>query len=70
MKKITPNTKITVQFVTDAQLRPEIEVIARTSVTATLKLNDGKIVRRKIYSNDEREYVFPYGMYSMAPIAY
>ncbi len=32
---------------------------------------DGKPVRRKIYRDNEGdEYIFPYGKYSMAAIAY
>lgn len=73
MKKIEPNTTIIARFVTDADLRPQIKVIERVdrekSSFVDLLIN-GEVVRRKVHTDREKEYVFPYGKYSMAPIAY
>ena len=73
MKTIAPNTTITARFVTDADLRPQIKVVERVdrqkSSFVTMLIN-GELVKRKIYTDREKEYVFPYGKYSMAPIAY
>ena len=73
MKTIAPNTTIIARFVTDADLRPQIKVVERVdrekSSFAVMIIN-GELVRRKIHSDREKEYVFPYGKYSMAPIAY
>ena len=73
MKTIAPNTTIIARFVTDADLRPQIKVVERVdrekSSFAVMIIN-GELVKRKIHSDREKEYVFPYGKYSMAPIAY
>jgi hypothetical protein len=70
MKTIQPNSKLTVRFITDCELRPEIQVIERKGNFAILKLAENEIVKRKIFTDGEKEYVFPYGKYSMCPIAY
>ena len=73
MKTIARNTTIIARFVTDADLRPQIKVVERVdrekSSFAVMLIN-GELVKRKIHSDREKEYVFPYGKYSMAPIAY
>ena len=73
MKTIAPNTTIIARLVTDADLRPQIKVVERVdrekSSFAAMTIN-GELVKRKIHSDREKEYVFPYGKYSMAPIAY
>jgi hypothetical protein len=73
MKTIAPNTTITARFVTDADLRPQIKVVERVdrqkSSFVDLLIN-GEVLRRKVHTDREKEYVFPYGKYSMAPIAY
>jgi hypothetical protein len=73
MKTIAPNTTIIARFVTDADLRPQIKVVERVdrekSSFVTMLIN-GELVKRKIHTDREKEYVFPYGKYSMAPIAY
>ena len=73
MKTIAPNTTITARFVTDAVLRPQIKVVERVdrekSSFVTILINR-ELVKRKIHTDHEKEYIFPYGKYSMAPIAY
>jgi hypothetical protein len=46
------------------------QVIERKGNFAILKLAENEIVKRKIFADGEKEYVFPYGKYSMCPIAY
>jgi hypothetical protein len=73
MKTIAPNTTITARFVTDADLRPQIKVVERVDrekSSFVTMLISGELVKRKIHTDREKEYVFPYGKYSMAPIAY
>lgn len=73
MKQITQNTMITARFIGDADLRPQIKVVERIdrpTASFAVMLIDGELVKRKIHSDREKEYVFPYGKYSMAPIAY
>ena len=65
----TLSNQITARFVTDNDLRPQITVVSRTKSTAKVII-DGIEVKRKIYSDSNKEYIFPYGRYSMAPIAY
>jgi hypothetical protein len=73
MKTIAPNTTIIARFVTDADLRPQIKVVERVDREKSsfiTMLISGELVKRKIHTDYEKEYVFPYGKYSMAPIAY
>ena len=73
MKTIEPNTMITARFATDADLRPKIKVVERVDrekSSFAVMLIDGELVKRKIHSDRDKEYVFPYGKYSMAPIAH
>ena len=45
------------------------EVIKRTPKMVTISMYDGREMKRcKIYEDDEGEYIFPTGQYSMAPI--
>lgn len=69
MKTITTNSTITARFITDSELRKQITVIERKGQFASIMI-DGKIERKKVYSDNGKEYIFPYGRYSMAPIAY
>lgn len=68
MNTIVSNSILTCRFVTDAELKVEMQVTARTKSTCTVTIN-GKSEKRKIYNNGESEYIYPYGKYSMAPIA-
>jgi hypothetical protein len=71
MKTINTNDKLTVRFIGDSELRPVISVIERKGNFATLQLQENEIVKRKVHKslNGEYEFVYPYGIYSMAPIA-
>ena len=66
---IQPNTTITVHFIGDSQLRPTLKVIDRKGNFVTVII-DAIAQRRKIYNSLDREYILPYGKYSMAPAAY
>lgn len=70
MKYIRKNDELTVRFIGDSELRPKITVIDRRGQFIKLKLSENEIVRRKICSDMEKEFVYPYGKYSMSPIAY
>jgi hypothetical protein len=71
MKTINTNDTLQIRFVTDADLKPTCTVIERKGNFATLQLSSTEIVKRKVHKslNEEYEYVYPYGIYSMAPIA-
>ena len=43
-------------------------VIKRTEKTVTITTPRTGVKRCKIHLNDEGEYIFPFGQYSMAPI--
>jgi len=66
---INTNDTLTVRFVTDSDLRPLIKVLSRKGNFVTVKLSENEIVRKKVYSYNNEEFIFPYGKYSMAPIA-
>lgn len=64
---------ITARFVTDAELRLQIKIVERidrATASFAVMLIDGELVKRKIHTDKEKEFVYPYGKYSMAPIAY
>jgi hypothetical protein len=73
MKKLNVNNEITVRFIGDSELRPKAKVIARTetakSVYVTILFN-GELIRKKVNTDNEKEYIYPLGKYSFAPIAY
>ncbi len=61
------DAKYTVSFIGDADLKPTITILKRTSKTVTI-LNTGKQEQRcKIHTYNGEEYLLPYGSYSMAP---
>lgn len=70
MKRISVNNTITARFVTDSELRPQIKVIERKGNFVTLQISKNEIVKRKVFTDNEKEFVYPYGKYSMCPIAY
>ena len=43
------------------------KVVKRTAKTVTIDI-DGDETRCKIHNNDEGEFIYPHGRYSMAPI--
>ena len=71
MKRINTNDKITVRFVTDADLRPTVNVLERKGKFVTIQISQSEIVKRMVHTSlcGNYEYCFPYGKYSMAPIA-
>ena len=68
--QITAGSVLTGRFIGDADLTFSFTVIARKGSFCTVNIN-GKIERRKIHTGvmDGLEYIFPYGKYSMAPVA-
>lgn len=70
MSIIRKNDELVVHFITDSELRPKIKVIDRRGSFVKLQIRENEIVRRKVCSDMTKEYVFPFGKYSMAPIAY
>lgn len=73
MNAIKSNSNIIVRFITDAELRPSLEVLERieTEKSTFIKIKvDGQIIKKKVFNDGQKEYIFPYGKYSMAPIAY
>lgn len=72
--KIQANTKITVYFITDSELRPTINVVERIetpkSIFVKVDIRGEGAVKRKVYNDGTGEYIFPYGKYSMCPVAY
>lgn len=68
--QITAGSVLTGRFIGDADLTFSFSVISRKGSFCTVNIN-GKIERRKIYTGvmDGLEYIYPYGKYSMAPVA-
>jgi outer membrane protein assembly factor BamE (lipoprotein component of BamABCDE complex) len=54
-------------FIGDSDLRPKINIVKRTSKTVTFEQR-GKIETAKIHTDEDGEYFYPSGRYSMAPI--
>lgn len=67
MKKFETGKYYEARYPTDYELRPAWEVIKRTPKTVTLK-NRGEVVTKKIHSDDEGEFAFPDGRYSMCAV--
>ena len=44
-----------------------VKILKRTEKTVTIE-KDGKVKRCKIYTNNQEEYIFPFGQYSMCPV--
>ncbi|HXP52134.1 MAG TPA: hypothetical protein VN922_19415 [Bacteroidia bacterium] len=73
----TKNTPIAVgqiliiKFITDADLQVPCIVTNRTKSFATIRLGKDEVVKTKIHKSitDGSEFVYPYGKYSMCPIA-
>ena len=70
-KTIATGQNLKITFPCDADMVVFATVIERNNSYATLKMNDGSTVRRKVKKSvfDGSEYIFPYGSYSMAPVA-
>jgi hypothetical protein len=69
-KTITSGQTLTARSACDYDCIFQIEVLARTPKTATVRYQ-GKVSRCKIYTNNEgHEYVRALGTYSLAPSFY
>lgn len=69
MSKFEKNKKYTTHFITNSDLKLEIEVISRTKKSIKFKVVDGenKVFQKKIYIWNEEEHIYPLGQYSMCP---
>ena len=54
-------------FIGDSDLRPKINIVKRTDKTVTFE-QYGKDITVKIHADEDGEYCYPSGRYSMAPI--
>lgn len=54
-------------FIGDSDLRPKINIVKRTAKTVTFE-QYGKLETVKIHADEDGEYFYPKGRYSMAPI--
>lgn len=62
-------TTYTGRFIGDADAVLEVRVIKRTAKTVTyVHPHTGDEQRAKIHNNDDGEFFFPMGQYSMAPV--
>jgi hypothetical protein len=69
MSKFENATTYTGRFITDADAVLEVRVIKRTAKTVTfVHPHTGDDTRAKIHNNDDGEFFFPMGQYSMAPV--
>lgn len=71
MTNSTINTgdTLTIRFITDAELRPTVKVIERKGNFVKIKFSENEVKRVKVYEYNSSEYIYPYGKYSMAPVA-
>ena len=66
---INTNDTLQISFIGDSQLKPICKVILRKGNFVTVQLSSTEIVKRKVHVYDNAEFIYPYGKYSMAPIA-
>lgn len=60
---------LTTRMITDSQITLSVVLVKRTDKTAFVQINNGQVVRCKIKRTfDGRDFIMPYGTYSMAPI--
>jgi len=60
---------LTTRLITNYDIIVSVTLVNRTEKTAFIMIERGEIVRCKIRkSYDGKEYVMPYGTYSMAPM--
>ncbi len=68
LKKIEAGSTYKMGFVTDADLKVLVQVLAVSKNFATCKLSDGIVkVKKRISWDGKEEFCLPYGSYSMAP---
>lgn len=69
--KIATGMTLSARSIGDYNCIFEVQVIERkNSFAKVVKIGSGEIVRCKIYEWEGREYIMPYGKYSMAPRFY
>lgn len=65
------NQTFSTRSIGDSSVVFTINMISRTEKTAMIETDPGVVKRCKIYKcRDQKEYVMPYGQFSMAPIFY
>jgi hypothetical protein len=71
-KQIKMNTQIlSTRLITNSDIVVSVVMVKRTEKTAFVQIEKGEIVRCKVKkSYDGKEYIMPYGTYSMAPMFY
>jgi hypothetical protein len=68
MKKFEVNTEVTARSVCDHNCVWTAVVLKRTPKTVTVKMDNGDVKTCRIQDRGEGEYIFPLGVYSMAPV--
>jgi len=68
MKTFTEGQKLATRAICDSECVFTGKVVRRTAKTVTIKTGMMGVKRCKIHTNDEGEFVFPYGRHSMAPV--
>lgn len=68
MMNFEENKKYRFGFISDSSIEVVITVIKRTPKTITFFIEGEKEIKRKVFSDENGEYVFPYGKYSMSPV--
>ena len=68
MKKFTDSQQLSSHSICDHDCIFLGVVIKRTAKTITITTPRTGVKRCKIHNNDEGEFIYPYGRYSMAPI--
>lgn len=68
MKKFTAGQTLESRSICDHNCIFTGTVIKRTAKTVTINTRMKGEKRCKIHTNDEGEFIFPFGQYSMAPV--
>jgi hypothetical protein len=56
------------RMIGDSEMIISVVIIKRTEKSAFVVIENGEIVRCKIHRYDGREFIMPFGRYSMAPM--
>lgn len=68
MKTFTTNQQLSTRSICDHDCIFEGVIVKRTAKTVTINTRMKGEARCKIHLNDEGEFIFPFGRYSMAPV--
>ena len=68
MKTFTPGQQLSARSISNSDCKFTAEVLKRTAKTVTILTDDEGEKRCKIHNNNDQEYIFPYGRYSMCPV--